>query len=116
VRETTERFEIVADFDASKYGEGPVYIPPKDALPVRVWFAPSAARLIEEREGEGIVARGRDGSVTVVTMASTPAWVVTWLLPYGDSATILEPEAAREAMRESARAILREYGEEAADA
>ena len=115
VRETAERFEPVADFDASKYGEGPVYIPPKDALPVRVRFAPSAARLVEEREGEAVVARGSDGSVTVLTLASTPAWVVSWLLPYGDAATILEPEAAREAMREAAIAVLREYGDEAAD-
>jgi len=113
VRETGERFEPVPDFDASRYGEGPIYIPPKDALPVRVRFAPDAARLVEERERDTIVERGRDGSVTVLTLASTPAWVVSWLLPYGEAATILEPEPVREAMRETCRAILRDYGEDA---
>jgi predicted DNA-binding transcriptional regulator YafY len=112
VRGTGERFEPVADFDA-RSTDGAVYIPPRDALAVRVRFAASAARLVEEREGDSIVERGRDGSVTVVSMASTPAWVVSWLLPYGGAATILEPEAAREAMRETCCGILREYGEEA---
>ena len=51
--------------------------------------------------------------MTVLTLASTPAWVVSWLLPYGEAAMILEPEPAREAMRETCRAILRDYGEDA---
>jgi predicted DNA-binding transcriptional regulator YafY len=112
VCETGEPFEPVPDFDASKYGEGPVYIPPKEALPVLVRFAPDAARLMEEREEHAIVERGRDGSVTVFTLASTPAWVVFWLLPYGEAAAILAPEPVREAMRETCCAILREYGED----
>jgi predicted DNA-binding transcriptional regulator YafY len=109
VRPVGERFEVAQSFDASKYGDAPLYVPSPGALCVRVRFSPSVARYVEERHGGEIVERGKNGSVVVATSARSDAWVVGWLLPYGPEAEALEPPSAREAMREACREILSRY-------
>ena len=108
-RPTGERFEIDPAFDASRYREGPVYVPGPGDITVRVRFAPEVARFAEARSAGAEIQREKDGALLVTRRAGSAAWVVKWLLPYGPSAEILEPASARHAMREACRAVLARY-------
>jgi proteasome accessory factor C len=106
---TGEHFEIHADFDAPRYGDGPVYVPAAGDVTVRVRFRRAVARYVEERWGDEIVERAEDGSVIVARTARSESWIVKWVLPYGAEAEILEPESARAALREVCRKVLDRY-------
>jgi len=108
-RPTGEHFDINAGFDASRYREGPVYVPGPGDLTVRVRFAPEIARFVEARCAGAEIEHEKSGALVVTRRASSEAWVVKWLLPYGPDAEILEPASAREAMREACRRVLARY-------
>jgi predicted DNA-binding transcriptional regulator YafY len=108
---TGQRFEVHPDFDASRYSEGPVYVPSGDDVTVRVQFTPAVARYVEERSGDSSVEHLEDGSVVIERTARSVAWIVKWLLPYGPEARILEPDSVRDALRDECGAILARYGE-----
>ncbi|OGP82493.1 MAG: hypothetical protein A2Y95_04845 [Deltaproteobacteria bacterium RBG_13_65_10] len=113
-RPTGERFEVDPGFDATRHGDGPVYVRSPGDFTVRVRFGAGVSRYVEERHRDEIVERGKDGAVVVATSARSDAWVLNWLLPYGAQAEILEPASAREAMREACREILARYRESSA--
>lgn len=78
--------------------------PPPASITVRVRFAPPALRWVRERQHFGFVAEEADG---VLRYAVTdPAEMLPWLLSWGASAEVLEPEALRERVREEARRLL----------
>ncbi len=108
-RTTGQHFEIHPNFDASRYGAGPVYVPAAGDLTVRVRFSAAVARYVEERWGGEVVAKEKDGSVIVARSARSESWIVKWLLPYGPEAEILEPETARAALREACRKVIGRY-------
>jgi len=108
-RPTGERFEIDESFDADRYREGPVYVPGKGDLAVRVRFSPECARFVEQRCADTTIVREKAGSIVMTRWTSSEAWLVKWLLPYGPSAEILDPPSARTAMGEACRRVLARY-------
>lgn len=109
-RPTGERFEIDGRFDADRYREGPVYVPGKGDLAVRIRFSPERARFVEQRCADTTIVREKAGSIVMTRWASSEAWLVKWLLPYGPSAEILEPASVRAAMGAACRRVLARYG------
>ncbi len=108
-RRTGERFEINESFDASRYREGPVYVPAPGDVTVRVRFSQEMARFVEARCADAELEREPGGALIVTRRARSEAWVVRWLLPYGPAAEIIEPVSAREAMRRACQRVLARY-------
>ncbi len=109
-RPTGEHFEIDERFDGARYREGPVYVPGGGDLAVRIRFSPECARFVEQRCADAAIEREKDGSIVMTRWASSEAWLVKWLLPYGPAAEILEPPSVRAAMGAACRRVLARYG------
>ena len=104
------RFEVSADFDPSDVlDEGRVYRA-ADEEEVAVRYSPAVARWIAERV-EGV--ERADGSLVVIHRVADPGWVVRHVLAYAEDAEILEPEWAREMVRDRVRGVLDAFEERA---
>ena len=72
---------------------------------VRVRFEPRLAAWQKERFGDS-AQREADGSLVVSVPGDSRAWLARWVLSFGGGATVLEPEWAKSAVAEAARASL----------
>ena len=104
---------VDASFDAGRYRDGPVYVPGRDDLAVRIRFAPEIARFVEQRYADSTIAHEKDGAIVMTRRTNSEGWLVKWLLPYGPAAEILEPRSARAAMAAACGRVLEQYGKEA---
>lgn len=86
---------------------GPDHEPPREHL-VRVRFAPEIARFARERAGTWAesVSDAGDGGLIVETRVRHIDDALPWVLAWGRHATVLEPQALAERIRDEARAIL----------
>lgn len=73
--------------------------------PVKVRFAPELARWQKERFGEGGELQA-DGSLVVTVPGDSERWLTRWILSFGGGAVVLEPEWAKCAVADAARASL----------
>lgn len=67
-------------------------------FPVRIKFSPAAATYVAEREwseGQKITVH-KNGSVTLVMTARSPAEVISWVLSFADTAELISPKWLRE--------------------
>jgi proteasome accessory factor C len=101
---TDEAFEARPDVDPAADVDG---WPRTGEVPAssraRVWISPERARWA--REERNVVAELADGSVIVELGFAGVDWLVRQTLKEAGDAAILEPAAAREAVREAAEAI-----------
>lgn len=97
-----ERFEVPADFAPERYLEGGrVYLPgPEEEVVIR--YDPDVSRWLAER---GLGEPDRDGTLVLAHRVSNPTWLVRHVLRYGGDAVVLEPENAREWVREAASEV-----------
>ena len=108
-------FEIPADFNTEDYQQtmfGIYHSTESNRVTVRVRFAPSVARYVQEQRWH--VSQHstieKDGSVVVeFSVAETPE-IKHWILSFGQCAVVLEPESLRQAVFEEVKKLYSVYG------
>lgn len=85
----------------------PLYRPATDDVPVRIRLAPPARWVAEYYVVQDRVEEGPDLVVTL--RVGRREWLLRLLLRLGADATVLEPEAVRDEVRELAREMLARY-------
>jgi proteasome accessory factor C len=95
-----ERFEPPASFDLEAYRRERLYVPPADAVTVRVHLDPLAVTRVGAAWPEGEVTMHDDGSAEILIDCEGLEWVTGWVLQFGRHAWIVGPTEARAAMRE----------------
>jgi predicted DNA-binding transcriptional regulator YafY len=91
-------FQKSADFDLSTYlAESFGIFGGSDDITVVVKFLPAAARYVLESgwHASQVLSRQRDGSVLARFQLSSTVEIKSWVLNFGASAVVLEPEALR---------------------
>ena len=109
-----ERFERSADFDLREhfaYSFG-IYHQDGEPFPVRVRFAPEAARYVSEKvwHVSQTLEREDDGSVILNVELSSTRSFMSWVLGFRSAATVLEPASFVEEMRCEIAAMSGNYG------
>ncbi|HWN71092.1 MAG TPA: WYL domain-containing protein [Haliangium sp.] len=97
---TGSRFELPADFDLETYRREHLYVPSADAVAVQVHLDPLARARVGASWPVGAVTHDPDGSAEIVIDCEGFEWVTGWVLGFGQHAWIVQPEEARQAMRE----------------
>ncbi len=116
---TDQRFDIPADFDLETYRRERLYLPPADAISVRVHLDPLATARVGAAWPVGEVQTFDDGSSEIAIDTESFEWITGWVLGFGRHAWILDPPEARAAMVERVaqlRERLAPAGSSAADA
>jgi proteasome accessory factor C len=97
---TGSRFELPDDFDLEAYRREHLYVPSADAVAVQVHLDPLARARVGAAWPVGAVTHDPDGSAEIVIDCEGFEWVTGWVLGFGQHAWIVQPEEARQAMRE----------------
>jgi proteasome accessory factor C len=97
---TGNRFELPDDFDLETYRREHLYVPSADAVAVQVHLEPLARARVGASWPVGAVTHNPDGSAEIVIDCEGFEWVTGWVLGFGQHAWIVQPEEARQAMRE----------------
>jgi proteasome accessory factor C len=97
---TGSRFELPDDFDLETYRREHLYVPSADAVAVQVHLDPLARARVGAAWPVGAVTHDADGSAEIVIDCEGFEWVTGWVLGFGQHAWIVQPEEARQAMRE----------------
>lgn len=100
LRLTEQRFDIPADFDLETYRREHLYLPPADAITVRVHLDPLATARVGAAWPVGEVQAFDDGSSEIAIDCEGFEWITGWVLGFGRHAWIVEPADARAAMGE----------------
>lgn len=98
--QTGSRFELPADFDLETYRREHLYVPSADAVAVQVHLDSLARARVGASWPVGTVTHHADGSAEIVIDCEGFEWVTGWVLGFGRHAWIVQPEEARQAMRE----------------
>ncbi len=79
---------------------------------VRLWFADGFAVQRAERELGTCVQEKRrgDGGWEITALVWSEPWIARWLLPFGEHARVIEPEALAEAVRAEIARLARHHG------
>lgn len=96
---TDVKFERPATFDLEAYRRDQLYVPPADAIAVRVHLDALAVTRIGVGWPVGEVTMHDDGSAELLVDCEGFEWVTGWVLGLGRHAWIDGPEEARVAMR-----------------
>ena len=104
------RFTIPAGFDVQAYLDDAWGIVRGELVTVRVIFARSVARYIEERlwHPSQELRTLDDGRVEITFRVADTVEVRRWILGYGAQAEVIAPASLREALRAEAEAMLRQ--------
>ena len=97
---TDRRFDIPADFDLETYRRERLYLPPADAITVRVHLDPLATAKVGAAWPVGEVQTFDDGSSEIAIDTESFEWITGWVLGFGSHAWILDPPEARAVMVE----------------
>jgi predicted DNA-binding transcriptional regulator YafY len=95
---TTERFELPADFNVDQYFQGQFGIwRGKDKLRVVVDFSPKVADYVRSRRVHPTqkLSSLRGGGVRLTMNVGDTTEVASWILGFGDTARVVEPQALR---------------------
>jgi predicted DNA-binding transcriptional regulator YafY len=105
------RFTMPVGFDAQEYLKDAWGIVRGELVAVKVIFAKSVARYIEERlwHPSREVRQLDDGGVEITLRVADTVEVRRWILGYGAQAEVVEPASLREALRAEAEAMVRRF-------
>ena len=111
VEGTEERFTMPKDFRPEERINSAFQITYDDPIAVRIQFAPSVAKYIEERRWapEQKLERAEDGSVTLEMSTSGRKEVLMWVLSFGGDARVLAPEDLRASVIAEAKRAAAQY-------
>mgnify|MGYP005637673911 CR=1 FL=1 len=97
IKRTGESFQYPEGFDPEALLESAFDMVYGDPVKVRIWFSPDQVRYVKERKwskNQEIVDQ-EDGSI-ILSMETSGWWdVKRWVLSYGSTAKVLEPEDLR---------------------
>lgn len=105
-------FQRPADFDLERHLAGSLGVyHGRQAVRVRVRFAPSAARYLGEKRMHASqrVRRERDGGATVEWTLSSTVEARSFILSFGSAAEVLEPAELRAEIASEAAALAQKY-------
>ena len=97
---STTTFVPPADLDLEAYRRTELYVPPADAVTVRVHLDPLAVTRVGAGWPVGEVTPHDDGSAEILIDCEGFEWITGWVLGMGRHARIVEPVEARAAMRD----------------
>ncbi|HUH04521.1 MAG TPA: WYL domain-containing protein, partial [Kofleriaceae bacterium] len=100
LEDTTRTFDVPTDFNLEAYRREHLYVPPADAIAVRVHLDPLATTRVGSNWPVGEVTVETDGSSEIVIDCEGFEWLTGWVLGFGKHAWILGPTEARAAMQE----------------
>jgi len=109
-------YEIPDDFDIQAWRDASDFTAPPGRTAARVLFRGMGARFAREQLPRRDVKDLPDGSVLARVTVRSEAWFISWLLPYGPDAEVIEPQELRERIAATCRAILDFYDESPSDA
>jgi predicted DNA-binding transcriptional regulator YafY len=105
--ETT--FVRPADFSVAEY-MARSFEPAEPVHKIEVRFDPQAAPFVKEEHADWQhLTENPDGSVTVTFMSSELDWPASFVLRYGEAATVIRPPELVEKVKEAAQAIAQKY-------
>ncbi len=96
------------ELDLERFRTGMLYFGGTE-VQADIRFAPRFAHWIKERFKPEDIATCDDGAVQVRMIASNPAWLARWLLPFGQDVEILAPEEMRTHMVQMCHEALAAY-------
>jgi proteasome accessory factor C len=108
------KFERPVDFDLEAYRRDQLYVPPADAVAVRVHLDTVAVTRVGAAWPVGEVTVNDDGSAELLVDCEGFEWVTGWVLGLGRHAWIEGPPEARAAMRDRLARLRGELGDDAA--
>jgi len=102
-------FARPADFSVTEY-MARSFQPPEPVYEIEVRFDPPVAPFVkDERADWQHLAENPDGSVTVTFMSSELDWPASFVLRYGEAATVLRPPELVEKVKAKIKAIVARY-------
>lgn len=107
------RFELPADLDPERMVLGAFgSVPAPDGRRAVIEFDPSAAAEVRSRKHhpDQRIATSRDGRIRVALPIGHRPALVQWVLGFGSSARVIEPDDLRELVREELRQALKKAG------
>jgi proteasome accessory factor B len=103
-----ERFEYPPDYDPSRVYEGSFGIISGPPQRVRIFFDDSVARYVRRRRWHPTQRiRSVDGGIELTMQVSGAVEVRSWVLGFGDKATVLEPAELRQQIATEIRRAIR---------
>ena len=102
-------YEIPDDFDIHDWRDARDFTPPPGRTAARVLLRGKAARFAKEQLPRRDVKDLPGGLVLARVPVRSEAWFLSWLLPFGPDAEVLEPESLRATVAETCRRILDLY-------
>ena len=110
---TNEFFKIPNDFDIEKQIdlEFGIWNNPGKTEEYEILFAKETSRYVLEREWhkDQIIKQQEDGSVLLKFKSNQSQMIYTWLLSFGNNATVIKPEELREKIRAECEKIVEKY-------
>jgi len=113
LHQTKETFEVPEDFSLEDF-MGPSFgVYQGEPINIKVWFHPNVAGYIKEKiwhESQQIHTQD-DGSIIFEAKVAGTDEIKFWIMTWGSKATVLAPEALREAIRTEAEIMVSQYEE-----
>jgi predicted DNA-binding transcriptional regulator YafY len=109
---TTERFELPADFNIDAWFQGQFGIwRGKDKVRVVIDFAPKVAEYVRSRRVHPSqrLTQLRGGGVRLNMMVGDTTEVASWVLGFGETARVVEPESLRTRVIQELRGAIALY-------
>ena len=98
-----------ADFSVTEY-MAQSFEPPEPVYEIEVRFDPSAVPFVKEEHADWQhLTENPDGSVTVTFMSSELDWPASFVLRYGEAATVIRPPELVETVKAKIKAIVARY-------
>jgi predicted DNA-binding transcriptional regulator YafY len=111
----TEKFARPADFDLSTHVNESfgIFGPTQEKQQVRIRFAPSTARYIQEHHWHPTqkIVESPDGSVILELTLADLTEIRAWVMSFGSKAVVEEPAELRRMVREEVAGLTAAYGE-----
>ena len=99
-------FEVPLDFDVRTWNKDRDFVPAAGKVVARVRFTGQAVRWAREELPPKDCQLHADGALIANVRVASEVWFLTWLLPYGRDAEVLDPPELRASVVATCRAIL----------
>lgn len=99
-------FEVPDDFDVQQWRRDRDFVAPPGDATARVLFHGRAARYAREELPRKDVTELPDGRIVARVKVSSDVWFLSWLLPFGEGAEVLDPPDLRAKVRETLEKIV----------